>query len=117
MSVVAMNTEEFIEIFNRVVGRDLTWVFDVYLREAAPVMLDEKRDDSSLELSWNIPGNRAFPMPLEVSINGAITVLDMVSGRARLTINPSDDILIDPNHKILIHREGGKICETAKRGQ
>ena len=67
-----MNTEEFIEIFNRVVGRDLTWVFDVYLREAAPVMLDEKRDDSSLELSWNIPGNRAFPMPARIAAAHAV---------------------------------------------
>lgn len=109
---IAMNTEEFIDIFNRVAERDLTWVFDVYLREAAPVILEQKRDGTSLTLRWNIPGNRSFPMPLEVSINGAVTVLDMTSGGTQLSVRAEDVIIPDPGHKILMHREGGATCET-----
>lgn len=112
---VNMNTEEFIKIFNGVVDRDLTWVFDVYLRESAPVMLNQQRSNSALDLNWDAPGNRTFPMPLEISINGELTVLDMTSGSARLSINPDDKIIIDPDHKILMHREGGKICDTATK--
>lgn len=112
---VDMNTEEFIEIFNGVVGRDLTWVFDVYLRESAPVRLNQQRSQSALDLSWVAPGNRAFPMPLEISINGELKILEMTSGSAHIPINPLDTISIDPDHKILMHREGGKICETATK--
>lgn len=114
---VYMNTEEFIEIFNSVTGRDLTWVFDVYLREAASVIVDEDRSDTSLSLKWNIPGNRPFPMPLDVSINGAVVTLDMTSGSASIAITNEDDIIIDPDHKILMHREGGQTCKTASRNQ
>ena len=114
---VEMNTEEFIEIFNDVVGQDLTWVFDVYLREPSPVMLDQARTKNALELSWNVPGNRAFPMPIEVSINGELKVLEMKSGSARLSINPDDAIIIDPEHKILMHREDGKICKTMQKNK
>lgn len=110
-----MNTEEFIEIFNGVVGRDLTWVFDVYLREAAPVMLDKKIEANVLTLSWKVTGNRPFPMPLEVSINGKIKLLDMSHGSVRLPTSTDDDIIIDPDHKILMHREGGKICNPATK--
>ena len=40
---------------NEEAGRDLTWMFDVYLREADLPTLEISRTDDNLELVWNVP--------------------------------------------------------------
>ena len=95
------NTAEFIAIVNRISGQDLQWLFDVYLYEAALPELVAVRSADQLQLSWKTPGNTRFPMPVEVSINGELTTLDFSKGPVSIPLKSSDQLLIDPQMKVL----------------
>src|SRR5690606_24150916 len=70
-------SDEFIQIVNQVSGKDLTWFFNVYLFQAKLPKLEVERTDKQISLQWKIENNLAFPMPVEVSINNQLHVLDM----------------------------------------
>ncbi len=95
------NTGEFIAIVNQEAGRDLGWMFDVYLREAAlPELVTERRDDRLL-LQWKTPGNKPFPMPVPVSVNGQRQTVEMKDGKAELMLGKRDHLIIDPEMMVL----------------
>lgn len=95
------NTNEFIQMVNRLSGKDYNWLFDVYLREAALPELQQERSNGLLKLKWKVPADKTFPMPVPVSINGVVQLVDMSSGSAQLTIADSDHLQIDPQMKVL----------------
>ncbi|MDP5069276.1 MAG: M1 family metallopeptidase, partial [Congregibacter sp.] len=95
------STEDFIEIMSDEAGEDIAWIVETYLREAGMPELLSTRTNGQLSLSWTVPGNRAFPMPVEVSINDEITVVDMSSGPQLLSVAHNARVLIDPQSKIL----------------
>ena len=94
------NTQDFIEIVNRRTGKDLSWFFDVYLYQPKLPKLVETRTEDSVTFSWNTPQNLPFPMPLEVSVNGEVQVLDITSPKT-ITVTPFDVVIADPNSKVL----------------
>ncbi|MGJ8664200.1 MAG: M1 family metallopeptidase [Marinicella sp.] len=93
-------TKEFIQIVNKITGKDYQWFFDVYLYQAELPILEQKREQAKLILNWKAPNDFTFPMPLEVSINGEVITLDMASPQ-ELAITPKDVVIIDPMSKIL----------------
>ncbi|MCP9477119.1 M1 family metallopeptidase [Marisediminitalea aggregata] len=94
------NTQDFIEIVNRRTGKDLSWFFDVYLYQPKLPKLVETRTEDSVTFSWNTPQNLPFPMPLEVSVNGKVQVLDITSPKT-IAVTPFDVVIADPNSKVL----------------
>ena len=94
------NTQDFIEIVNRRTGKDLSWFFDVYLYQPKLPKLVETRTEDSVTFRWNTPQNLPFPMPLEVSVNGEVQVLDITSPNT-ITVTPFDVVIADPNSKVL----------------
>ncbi len=94
-------SREFIEIVNRVTGKNYDWFFDVYLYEAALPKLAASRDGARLKLEWQAPGARPFPMPVEVRIGDHVVTVPMTEGRAELPLPPDADFTIDPGSKIL----------------
>ncbi|MFK8041059.1 M1 family metallopeptidase [Congregibacter sp.] len=95
------STEDFIDIMSEEAGEDISWLVQTYLREAGMPELVTSRDNGQLSLSWNVPGDRDFPMPIDVSIDGEITVVDMSSGAQSLSVPDRARVLIDPDSKIL----------------
>ncbi|MDP5041259.1 MAG: M1 family peptidase, partial [Paraglaciecola sp.] len=95
------NTQEFIDIVNRISGKDYTWMFDVYLKQAALPELKITRNDEQLGLYWSAPSNRPFPMPVPISINGELAVYPMMDGKTTLNIKASDEVVIDPDMQVL----------------
>ena len=57
------STSEYIGDVNQVTGKDMSWFFDVYLRQAALPELIETRDGDTLTLRWKTPGRQALPAP------------------------------------------------------
>jgi aminopeptidase N len=94
-------TEDFIRIMSEEAGEDVAWIVETYLREAGMPELITSRSDGKLSLEWSVPGDRDFPMPVDVSINGVVTVVDTSSGEATLDLPPRARVLIDPQSKIL----------------
>lgn len=94
-------TPEFIGFVKQVTGTDYQWFFDIYLYQADLPDLVEKREGNVLSLSWKTPGDKPFPMPIEVSVDGAVTRLAMAGGKDILTVPESAHVVIDPSARVL----------------
>jgi aminopeptidase N len=97
---VFKNSADFVNIVNKVTGKDLSWFFDVYLYQAELPKLVVNRTDDKITLQWQIENNKPFYMPVEIQINGKVTTLDLATP-VTLTIDKMDVIIVDPNSKIL----------------
>lgn len=95
------STEEFRRIVNEVADRDLGWFFDAYLREAALPELLEERSGDTLRLRWKTPGDRPFPLPVEVRIGDRLERVPMKDGMATLSVPAGAHVVIDPEGKVL----------------
>ena len=99
-TTVYRNTEDFIQLVNALSGDDLSWFFDVYLYQAKLPELQEQRSNGELTLSWLVPDDLPFPMPVEVSVNGNITTLQLPDQNT-LKVTAQDVVIVDPNSKLL----------------
>lgn len=105
------NTEEFIAIVNRITGRDYQWLFDVYLYEAALPELKQQQNGDAVTFSWLTPNKKPFPMPIEISVNGKTQVLDFSKGAVTVAIKTADQLLVDPQMKVLRQLPLIGLCE------
>jgi aminopeptidase N len=97
-------TKEFIDIVDKVTGKDMRWFFDVYLYQAALPDLQVTREGNTLRLAWSVPGNGPFPLPVDVQVGGRVVTLPMTGGRGEVTL-PDEHALyvIDPESRLLRH--------------
>ena len=95
------SSDEYVRIVNQVTGKDYGWFFDVYLREAALPELVESRVGDTLTLTWKVPHDKPFPLPIEVEIDGAIKKLAMTDGVATLTVPATAHVVVDPQARVL----------------
>lgn len=95
------STPDFLRIVNDITGRDYGWFFRGYLYQAALPVLNETREDGTLTLSWTTGDGAAFPMPVEVAIDGPVETLAMTDGRGAIAVPAAAHIVIDPQNKVL----------------
>ena len=94
------STAEYEAIVRQVTGKDYRWFFDAYLRQAALPELIESRSGDEVALRWSVPGGAAFPMPVEVEVNGEVRRL---TPPAVLRAAPGARLVIDPWSRLLRH--------------
>jgi aminopeptidase N len=94
-------TQGFLQIVNRVTGKDYKWFFDVYFYQAALPKVVTTRENGMLEVRWEVPGNLPFPMPLDVRVDGKIVTLPMTNGIGETPAAAQAGVTIDPLSKIL----------------
>jgi len=95
------STREYIALVNEVTGEDYQWFFDVYLYQAALPKLIETREGDQLTLTWQVPGDGPFPLPVEIAIDGKPVLVEMPGGTATMTVPADARVVIDPNARIL----------------
>ena len=95
------STEDFIRIVEEISDRDLSWFFEVYLRQPLLPELRMKREGTRLALAWITPNGLPFPMPVEVSIGSDLVTLDMTDGIALLEVPQDATVIVDPARRIL----------------
>ncbi len=95
------STPDFLRIVNDVTGRDYGWFFRGYLYNAALPVLTEAREGDRLTLSWTTGDGAAFPMPIEVEIDGVVQTVVMTNGRGTVSVPAGAHVLIDPANKVL----------------
>ncbi len=95
------STPDFLRIVNDVTGKDYDWFFRGYLYQAALPVLNETREGETLRLSWTTGDGAAFPMPVEVSIDGRVENVPMTAGRGSVRVPTGSHIVIDPQNKVL----------------
>lgn len=113
-------TRDFMADVNAATGKELGWFFDAYLYHAALPELLVERDDSGLTLRWKVPGDKPFPMPVEVRVNDKLQSLDLSSGSARVVALRNDIVIIDPASKILRelpHLEAWRATQEPKKAR
>ncbi|MBD8676948.1 M1 family metallopeptidase [Sphingomonas sp. CFBP 13720] len=94
-------TRDFTEAVKQESGRDLDWFFDVYLRQAALPDLIETRDADTLTLRWKVTGGGAFPLPIEIEIDGVVRTLPMIDGTSSIPVARDAHVVIDPMARVL----------------
>ena len=95
------NTRDYIDIVNRVTGRDLRWFFDVYLYDAALPKLDAVQHGDTLELRWIVASGKPFPMPVEIQVGNKLQTVPMEHGSGQLHVPAGSLLIIDPRSKVL----------------
>jgi aminopeptidase N len=94
-------TQDFVRIMSDEAGEDLGWLIDTYLYEAGMPELKTTRTDESLTLEWVVPGDRPFPMPVTVSVDGERSVISMTAEANSIPVDRASRVLIDPDSRIL----------------
>ena len=94
-------TREFLALINEETGQDLGWFFDGYLYQAALPDLRQTRDGDGIALEWVTSNGAAFPMPVEIEVDGRRTTVPMREGRGRIAAPAGAHVLIDPDNKVL----------------
>ena len=94
-------SRDFVDIVNKVTGRDLGWFFNVYLYQAALPKLDITRQGDTLNLHWITPNNLPFPMPVELQVGDTLRTLPMDHGTGSITVPAHALVVVDPHSKLL----------------
>ena len=88
-----VNTDDLLNIAEQESKMELDWFFEVYLRQPKlPKLVVEPGSCSEMtappsekscdvSLRWETAGNMAFPMPIDVEINGKLTRIEMKDGK------------------------------------
>jgi aminopeptidase N len=96
------STDEFVAIASKESHRDLSWFFNVYLRQAHLPRLVSWRRGATLYLQWKTPRSLPFPMPVDVDVDGKRQVVPMSSGNGSIELpNWYSRVTLDPDSKIL----------------
>jgi len=100
------SSKEYEGFVRQVTGHDYGWFFDVYLRQAALPDLTMTRTGNRVDLAWTVPGGGAFPMPVEVSVDGKVQTIAMPNGRGSIGNVPAGaHVVLDPDARILRRSE------------
>lgn len=101
------STDEFRQICERESGKTLDWFFYTYLHQPQLPTLQMNRTENTLVLKWVSPIDTLdFALPLEVEINGKITVFPVNTKGNSLKVKPNDVVKVDPNSWVLMERSG-----------
>ena len=89
-------------------------MFEVYLRETELPTLITERTGDLLTLRWQVPGERTFPMPVPVRVDGVTTVVEMPDGEGTLPIQSDSHVIVDPEMQVLRRLPIIGTCEEIK---
>jgi len=94
-------TRDYVEIVNRVTGKDWSWFFDAYLHHAAIPELLAERDGNTLRVHWQTRDGKPFPLPVDVRVGDRVVHLPMAGGRGETPIASGESYTLDPDGKVL----------------
>ncbi|MCZ7602888.1 MAG: M1 family metallopeptidase [Melioribacteraceae bacterium] len=113
-----VTTEDLIEQIESISGEEVSWLFDVYLRNAKlpelAAVLIEKDYENELRLQWISPDETIFEMPVEIKLGNEIQMLEMTNGRGKIKFSSVINPIIDPNNWIA--KKEIKIEKYSKKG-
>ncbi len=94
-------TDDFLDLAQEISGEELSWFFEVYLRQPELPAVHVSRDGPTVSLTWSTPENLPFPMPLDVSVDGEIRRIDMSDGSATFQASENARVTVDPDNRVL----------------
>ena len=85
----------------QVTGKDYGWFFDVYLYRRRCRNWSPRATAIALTLRWKVPGDKPFPMPVEVRVGDAVKTLAMADGQGSVRSPADASFTLDPHSKVL----------------
>ena len=95
-------TEDFQSICESISGTDLSWFFDLYLRQPALPVLHSRIEGNEWQLSWETPDDLPFPMPVTVKKEGKTTQVMIPKEGLMIKVKKGDQPEVDPEGWILM---------------
>jgi aminopeptidase N len=95
-----VTTDDFLTIAEQDSGMKLDWLFEMYLRQPKLPKLVSEVSGNTLNLRWDTPNSMAFPMPVDVEINGKVQRVEMKDGKASINLTGPPPV-IDPKGWVL----------------
>lgn len=95
-----VTTDDFVTIAQNESGMDLRWFFELYVRQPKLPRLVTTVDGQTLRLKWETPGEMAFPMPIDVLVDGKVQRVEMKGGQGAVTFSGAAPV-VDPKGWIL----------------
>jgi aminopeptidase N len=99
-----VSTDDVLAAFSRASGRDLSGVFEVYVRQPALPRLAVERGPQDATVRWVLPeavADVAFDVPVWVSVDGQRQRLAMAGGAATVAAPAGADLVLDPDGRLL----------------
>ncbi len=99
-----VSTADVVSAFSRAADRDLSGVFEVYVRQPEIPRLQVDRQPDAVTLRWLVPpaaGDAVFDVPVEVAVDGRPQRVEMPAGRGRLAVPAGATVEVDPSGRIL----------------
>ncbi len=107
-------TDELLAIAEKESGRKLGWFWELYLRQPKLPKLVTRVEGDELQIEWQTPSGLAFPMPVEIELEGKRQKVEMPDGHARVALKGAKDFVLDPDERIL--RERDRAAPPRKKG-
>jgi aminopeptidase N len=98
-----VDTDDFVKVVSKIAGEDMTWFFDVYVRQPALPKLEHEVKDGVLALRWTTPGDLPFSLAVPVELGTEMKRVPMPGGVGTLQVG-DHEFRIDPNNRLLIDR-------------
>jgi aminopeptidase N len=95
-----VNTDDFLTIVNQETGSDLSWFFEIYLRQPALPRLVTSVGNGTLNMKWETPNNMQFAMPIDVVVNGKTQRVEMKNGSGSVHFSGAEPV-VDPDGWVL----------------
>ncbi|PWJ43748.1 M1 family aminopeptidase [Sediminitomix flava] len=96
-----VNSTDFIRIMEEESGMELDWYFELYLRQPDLPNLVINQTESNLTLQWDTPKKLAFPMPVEVVIDGKKKRIEVGLEEVKIPLEKGvKEVLVDPENWI-----------------
>ena len=111
------STREFIQFVNQASGQDLGWFFDVYMYQKDLPELVATPVGGTLTLRWKVPGDKPFPMPVEVRVGERIETVAMKDGVGSLNLSAGSTYTIDPHSKLLRRLEHIEVFQEYEKSK
>jgi aminopeptidase N len=94
-------TDDLMHLAEELTGTELGWLFEIYLRQPELPKLTASRKSGRVILQWHLPEGHAFPMPIEVSLDGEVMTLIPENNQISFEVDDHVEVEVDPNHWIL----------------
>lgn len=98
-----VDTDDFVKLVSAIAGEDMTWFFDVYVRQAALPQLEQEVKDGVLQLRWRTPGDLPFALAVPVLWRGELRRVPMPGGVGSLAVG-DHEFQVDPTVRLLMQR-------------
>jgi len=96
---------DFVAIASEEYGQDLSWLFDMYLRQAALPKLIQDRSDEGVSFSWADNSAVEIDIPILVTLDGNSTEYAVPSTGERFPLPPAALLQVDP--RVSVFRDFG----------